>query len=124
VITWKPVRATVDEWEQALTRMRPLGASFTSGAGPADRAQGQVLWGTESEGQPIGIAWDWAEVRQDVVALCDPMNVLSNVLLVDDRGACLDDDQRIVHLNSAIHEFGWQSEIAAARATQPLALAA
>jgi hypothetical protein len=57
------------------------------------------------------LAWDWAEVRKDVVALCDPMNVLSNVRLVDDEGAPLGAAERVLHLNSAIHELDWQPHV-------------
>ena len=121
VIAWKPVRTTVQEWVGALSNMRQLSASITPGAGASERAQGQVLWGTLDPDKPIGIAWDWAEMRDRVVALSDPMNVLSNVVLVDDDGACIDDNRRIVYLNSAIHEFGWQSQVSPRRAPQALA---
>jgi hypothetical protein len=108
VITWKPVRATLPEWRAALLRMRPMGASEPEEPQPPGKRQGQMLWGTECCGQPVGLAWDWAEVRADVPALRDPMSVLSNVQLLDEQGDCMDEGMRIVHLNTAVHGLGWQ----------------
>ena len=110
LIAWKPVLATLPEFRRALAQMRPLAEP------PAGRSvetataarQGQALWAASHRGEPLGLAWDWAEVRDDVVALCDPMKVLSNVHLVGDDGAPLGEAERIVHLNSAVHELDWQ----------------
>jgi hypothetical protein len=96
------------EWRAALLRMRPMSASAPAEVLSPGRRQGQVLWGTECKGQPVGLAWDWAEVRADVPALSDPMNVLSNVQLLDEQGECMDEGMRIVHLNTAVHGLGWQ----------------
>lgn len=124
VITWKPVRASLAEWQTALLRMRPIGAAFLPHGRAPGKRKGQVLWGTECKGQPVGLAWDWAEVRADVVALSDPMGVLSNVLLLDEHGDCLDEGERMVHLNSAIHGLGWQGHACGRAAVHEEALAA
>lgn len=115
LITWKPVLATLPEFRRVLAQMRPLAdpAAYT-GAGvgsPPGQRHGQALWAVTHRGYPLGLAWDWAEVHDDAVALCDPMNVLSNVRLVDDEGAPIPDAERIVHLNSAVHELGWQAHV-------------
>lgn len=115
LISWKPVLTTLPEFRRAVRSMRPWG-----GAGAADPGavrphlgprQGQAVWAADLEGLPLGLAWEWAEVREDVVALCDPMNVLSNVRLVSAEGAPLGESERMVHLNSAIHELDWQSHV-------------
>ena len=108
LITWKPVRASLAEFRAALAQMRPLGQSGEALRRPAPR-QGQALWAATCNGHPVGLAWDWAEVREDVLALADPMNVLSNISLVDERGEPLADAERIVHLNSAVHVLDWQT---------------
>lgn len=130
LMSWKPVLTTLPEFRCALARMRPwvdtLGAA-AEGAGAVDpaggRRQGQALWASTHQGQPLGLAWDWAEVRKDVVALSDPMNVLSNVRLVDEAGAPLGAAEQVLHLNSAIHELEWQAHVMQrpARWMQPLA---
>jgi len=124
LITWKPVLTTLPEFRRALVRMRPLGAAAGTDR-PADGPRhGQALWAATHHGDPLGLAWDWAEVREDVVALCDPMNVLSNVSLVDEEGELLDDAARIVHLNSAVHELDWQAHVTGRQSECGQALAA
>lgn len=127
LISWKPVLTTLPDFRRALAQMRPFGDSPVDGGvpgGPRDGPrQGQALWAATLKGQPLGLAWDWAEVRKDVVALCDPMNVLSNVRLVDDEGAPLGAAERVLHLNSAIHELDWQAHVMPRRVgwAQPMA---
>jgi hypothetical protein len=123
LITWKPVLTTLPEFRRAVARMRPLGDAAAEAARDGLR-QGQALWAAEHDGYPLGLAWDWAELRADVVALRDPMNVLSNVHLVDDEGAPLDDAARIVHLNSAVHELDWQAHVRRGAPGRAQALAA
>jgi len=108
VISWKPVLTTWPEFRRMLARMRPLDPRPGGGRRPR---QGQTLWAATHQGLPLGLAWDWAEVRDESVALSDPMNVLSNVRLVDDDGLPLAGSQRLVHLNSAVHELDWQAHV-------------
>jgi len=108
LISWKPVLTTLPEFRRAIAQMRPVGdpprkVRPAEDGPPRGPRQGQALWAANHDGAPLGIAWDWAEVRRDVVALCDPMNVLSNVRLVDDDGEPLGEAERMVHLNSAMH---------------------
>ncbi|MBL8286640.1 MAG: hypothetical protein JNL85_01530 [Rubrivivax sp.] len=115
LIAWKPVLATLPEFRRALAQMRPLGGPAAGDgdgsdglrAGAAVR-QGQSLWAAAHRGEPLGLAWDWAEVCDSVVALSDPMKVLSNVRLLGDDGLPLGEAEHIVHLNSAVHELDWQ----------------
>lgn len=115
LIAWKPVLATLPEFRRTLAQMRPLNEPAAGigdgreGVGAVAAArQGQALWAASHGGEPLGLAWDWAEVRDQVVALCDPMKVLSNVRLLGDDGEPLGEAERIVHLNSAVHELDWQ----------------
>jgi hypothetical protein len=62
-------------------------------------------------GRQVGIAWDWAEVRASVVAVADPMQVLSNMILVDDVGAVMTRSKAVLHLNSVIHFVEWQARL-------------
>jgi hypothetical protein len=109
LISWKPVLATVPEFRRAVVEMRPFAES--DGEAAPNRRQGQALWAARHQGQLLGLAWDWAEVCDHVVALRDPMGVLSNVSLVDEQGELLDEGARIVCLNSAIHELDWQCHV-------------
>jgi hypothetical protein len=118
VITWPEVFATVEQLGNALQHMQPLDTS-SDGASGAGR-QGQALWGGCINGRHVGIAWDWAEVTKSVVAMSDPMKVLTNLVLMDDQGCILDDGASVLQLNGAIHELPWQDVVlsSAANAAQ------
>ena len=79
---------------------------------------GQAIWGSAAEegDAPFGLAWDWEEVKDGVVALSDPMTIVSNVVLLED-GKPVDEFKRIVHLNNAIYQLPWQRH--ARRAAEP-----
>ncbi len=112
LILWKPVLASLPEFRRLLGKLRPYDAAgcdrAVSGGG---LREGQTLWVASLGDDRLGLAWDWAEVREHVVALRDPMSVLSNVCLLDERGERLDEAHRIVHLNSALHELDWQRHV-------------
>jgi hypothetical protein len=68
----------------------------------------------------MGLAWDWCEVRH-VIALADPMTVLSNVQLTADDGQRLPRSQELLYLNNAIHELCWQDEVRSAKSAMAAA---
>jgi len=111
VATWKPVVASMHHFDRTIGKLRHLGTSLQTSDGESGLRCGQVIWGTDDGSGRIGLAWDWAEVRAEVVALVDPMNVVSNLALVDDDGRPLSEQQRILHLNCLIHELDWQPHV-------------
>jgi hypothetical protein len=111
VITWPKVLATVNELEGAIARMQHLSTSVHADPLSSDRLCGQVLWGGDIGGTPVGIAWDWTMLSSEVVAMADPMKVLTNLVLMECDGELLDDMSSIVRLNTAIHELGWQGRM-------------
>ncbi len=113
VVGWPEVFATVEELEEAVPLMRPLGASLQHDPEDPAHRRGQALWGCWIKGRQVGIAWDWAEVMSSVVALRDPTRVLSNVVLVDGEGRILDDNSSMLELNGAIHGLPWQEQVLA-----------
>ncbi|MES3014059.1 MAG: hypothetical protein V4750_10080 [Pseudomonadota bacterium] len=72
---------------------------------------GQTLWGDHSEECATGVAWDWVEVRQGVVAMSDPLGMVTNLRLLDARGEILSQTQIAVHLHQLVHALPWQSEV-------------
>lgn len=111
VITWAPRRVPLADWSVMSGRLRHLGTSVyvdeRGGASP----HGQVLWGTERDGAMLGIAWDWGQVVPGVVAMSDPMALLSNIVLVDDIGEPLPESTRTLHFNRAIYRLDWQRAV-------------
>ncbi|MFZ5531145.1 MAG: hypothetical protein ACOY4U_08895 [Pseudomonadota bacterium] len=123
VVGWPEVFATVEELEEAVPHMRPLGASLQYDPENPVHRHGQALWGGSIKGCRIGIAWDWAEVKNSVVALRDPTRVISNLILTDSEGRMLDDNSCMLELNGAIHGLPWQEQVLmpAVRASRRLA---
>lgn len=81
----------------------------------ADRpACGQTIWTHETESRSVGLAWDWVEIRDGVVAMADPFGVATNLRLVDDGGQVLDDVAAAIRLQRVLHALPWQNAVGAA----------
>jgi hypothetical protein len=106
---------TVNEFELATHDLRPIGSTVRVTDARAGLRAGQVVWATTHD-EPIQIAWEWAEIRPDVVALFDPMNILCNVALVDPHGHALVRSRRMMHLNNVVHQLDWRPALAKRRA--------
>ena len=72
---------------------------------------GQTLWADECEAGAAGVAWDWVELRRGVVAMSDPLGMVTNLRLVDAQGEVLSQTQVAVHLHPLVHALPWQSEV-------------
>lgn len=124
IVTWPTVVADVEDWRSWADRFRHLGTSVDEDEELPGLQRGQAVWGLDLEGRRIGLAWEWREVRANVVAMDDPMVVLANVELLDGAGHCLHDGSRLLALHALIHELPWQEEVRRARSRQTLPLAA
>ena len=69
---------------------------------------GQTLWGDANESRSAGVAWDWVEIQDGIVAMADPLGLVTNIRLVDADGAELTEMQAAVRLNQLVHELPWQ----------------
>lgn len=91
------------------TRFLHLGTSVTARGAPL--CSGQTLWG-DPDGEPAaGLAWDWIELAQGVVAMVDPMAVITNVRLLRPGGEVMTSSEAAPHLNELVHALPWQSEV-------------
>ena len=81
---------------------------------PADEdtpLSGQTVWhGAAAEGE-IGVAWDWVMVSNDVVAMADPMSVVSNLRLLGPQGEVLTAWESARHLSQIVYGLPWQGEV-------------
>jgi len=84
--------------------------SFTQPDG-SGRRYGQVLWSCDTPEGPAGLAWDWFELRPRIVALADPMSILSNLEFADAAGRPLSRAQRVIELNNLIACLPWQEQV-------------
>jgi len=81
------------------------------GPDDSDHPCGQTVWGSPSADPAAGVAWDWVEVQEGVVAMADPMALVTNIQLTDSKGAVLPTMQAALHLNGLVHMLPWQSEV-------------
>ena len=75
------------------------------------RVAGQTLWGGVSSDGEAGVAWDWIEMPRGLVAMADPMCVVTNIRLVGDEGEVLTAFEAARFLNEIVHMLPWQSEV-------------
>lgn len=104
---------TVNEFKKVAPALRQVGSSVKVHDSRSGLRSGQEVWSAEADGESIHIAWEWTEIQRDVVALFDPMNILSNVALVDGQGHELARSRRMLHLNNVVHELGWRDALGA-----------
>ncbi len=114
VFTWPTVRAKVPELINAARSFRHLGTSLQLDASNSELCSGSTVWGVDVNGKRLGIAWEWVAVKPRVVALGDPMMLLANLDLVNDRGDALPDSQRLLQLHQIIFCLPWQHDVHAA----------
>lgn len=72
---------------------------------------GQTIWGDPEGEQAAGLAWDWIEVASGVVAMADPMSVITNLRLLRPGGEVMSPVEAAPHLNELVHALPWQSEV-------------
>jgi hypothetical protein len=88
-----------------------LGTRVLSHGDEGGPCTGQTLWCNDSEQCAAGVAWDWVVLREGVVAMSDPMGVITNLCLLDEDGAALNQTQVAIHLHQVVHALPWQSEV-------------
>ena len=92
--------------------------TFGNRAGPCS---GQTLWGETSPERSAGVAWDWVLIQQGVVAIADPLGLITNLKLLDAEGEALSSHQIAIRLNEIVHALPWQTEVQRALAVSDAA---
>ena len=72
---------------------------------------GQTLWAGSGDDSTAGVAWDWVQLHQGVVAMADPMGLVTNLTLLDAHGEPIPALQATLHLNEIVHALPWQTEV-------------
>jgi hypothetical protein len=75
------------------------------------RTAGQTIWGGPSGDGEAGVAWDWIQISSGVVAMADPMSVVTNLRLIGDEGEVLTALESARFLNEIVHALPWQDEV-------------
>jgi hypothetical protein len=92
-------------------RFRHLATRVTNEPGVAGRCMGHTLWGRFCNDGDAGLAWDWVEVGSGVVAMLDPMQVVTNMRLLSGDGQILTASDAALHFNQFVRCLPWQEEV-------------
>ena len=109
VYAWAPVL-----WQASSApslHLVHLGTRVLTAGDAANPCSGQTLWGDQSDARAAGVAWDWVELRDGVVAMADPFGMVTNLRLIDDRGEALSQTQVALQLHQIVHSLPWQHEV-------------
>lgn len=92
-----------------------LGTRVLSAGNAYNPCSGQTVWGRTaddgSEEGAAGLAWDWVQLHEGVVAMADPMGLITNLRIVDEHGDALPAHSASLHLNVIVHALPWQTEV-------------
>ena len=103
-VLWQAPRAP--DWH-----FRHLGTQVTHRGSGESPCSGQTVWGDPQADQVAGLAWDWIELGRGIVAMADPMAVITNLRLVGPGGSVLTPLEAAPHLNELVHALPWQDEV-------------
>lgn len=92
-------------------RFHHLGTRVSTGGDAPGCVAGQTVWTARAADGDAGMAWDWIEITRGVVAIADPLSVVTNVRLVNDEGEVLTALQAARFLNEMVHALPWQQEV-------------
>lgn len=109
VCAWPPVTCPV----QQAPRLNfvHLGTRVLKPGDADSPTSGQTLWGGPSADGAAGVAWDWVEIQEGVVAMADPFGLVTNLQFVGEKGAVLTGFEATLRLNELVHALPWQSEV-------------
>jgi hypothetical protein len=99
----------VDKLQPLL--LRHLGTRVTNPGDQVSRVSGQTIWATSAANGQAGMAWDWIQLSAGVVAMADPLSVVTNLRLVNPDGDALSPLESMRHLNEVVHALPWQGEV-------------
>ncbi len=78
----------------------------------AQPSMGQTLWiGASENGAEAGVAWDWVCLPEGVVAMADPMALVTNLQFLSPQGEVLAPMESVLQLNGIVHTLPWQCEV-------------
>ena len=103
-LLWQAEGASRLQFDHVETQVFP--ASDTDSA-----VSGQTVWRTCAADGEAGVAWDWVMLSRDVVAMADPMCVVTNLRLLGRKGEVLTSWEAARHLSQIVYGLPWQGEV-------------
>jgi hypothetical protein len=92
-------------------RFHHLGTRITLAGDASGGIAGQTVWSAKSVDGEAGMAWDWVQLSRGVVAIADPMSVVTNVRLIGEEGEVLTAHEAARYLNEMVRALPWQEEV-------------
>lgn len=81
------------------------------GNDPPGPPAGQTVWSARASDGDAGMAWDWVQIARGVVAIADPLSLVTNVRLIGEEGEVLTALQSARFLNELVRSLPWQREV-------------
>ncbi len=91
--------------------LRHLYTQVTYAGDPVYGTAGQTMWGNSSAQGEVGLAWDWMQLEGGVLAMADPMAVITNLRLVGHAGQMLTSYEAAQHYCAMVHALPWQQVV-------------
>ena len=109
MFAWPPLLCQADQ--PVGVHLSHLGTRVLTRGGEGTLPCGQTLWGETSDERAAGVAWDWVEIRDGVVAMADPLGLVSNLQFFGNDGQPLPERDVAIKLHRMVHALPWQSEV-------------
>ena len=109
VCAWPPVTCPVVQTTDL--HFVHLGTRVLNTGDGENPTTGQTIWGGPSGDGAAGVAWDWVQIQDGVVAMADPFGLVTNLQFVGDQGELLSGFEATLRLNELVHTLPWQSEV-------------
>jgi hypothetical protein len=106
---WPPIL-----WQagnRAPARFQHIGTRIAISGDPLYPPAGQTVWAAHADDGEAGMAWDWVQIANGVVAISDPMSVVTNLRFVGGEGEVLTAYESALFLNEIVRTLPWQSEV-------------
>lgn len=113
---WPPLLWQAEDCSPA--EFHHLGTRVMMVSAGGGRMAGQTVWAGNVAGGDAGMAWDWVEIASGIVAMADPMSVITNLRIVGAEGEVLTAIEAARFLNGIVHALPWQDEVERALQTR------
>lgn len=108
LLSWPPV-VWKAPWK--ALKLRHLETSLDAAQADESHIRGQAVWVCESNAGLAGVAWEWIQIRGGIIALTDPMALVSNLYVVDHCSEQVTHQRRTLLLHSQLLNVDWQGEV-------------
>ena len=109
IYAWPPVKWQADSTPDL--HFVHLGTRVLNPGDEDGPSTGQTLWGGPLSEGAAGVAWDWVQLEQGIVAMADPLGLITNLQLLGAGGEKLSGMEVALRLNEIVHTLPWQNEV-------------